>query len=131
MLRRCRRPTTRPDGAALSRRFERGSAKAAAHSEHSFAWPQLGGVEHPLTGWGEECFVCVAELLVLPRPVRFPVVPLRPVDSATGWQHLVRGLCHCLVLPVAARLVEAALACLFGLDVRDGRGDPLRENTPT
>jgi hypothetical protein len=47
-------------------RFERGSAKAAAHIEHSFAWPQLDGVEHRLTGWGEECFFGVAELLVLP-----------------------------------------------------------------
>jgi hypothetical protein len=52
--------------------------KAAADIEHSFAWPQLGGVEHRLTGWGEECFVGVAELLVLPRPVRFPSHPMRP-----------------------------------------------------
>ncbi len=66
------------------RRFERGSAKAAAHIEHSFAWPQLGGVEHRLTGWGEECFVGVAELLVLPRPVRFPGHPIRPAGLAVS-----------------------------------------------
>ena len=54
------------------RRFERGRARAEARIEHSFAWKQLGGVEHRLTGWGEECFFGVAELLVLPRPVRSP-----------------------------------------------------------
>ena len=64
------------------RRFERGSARAEAHIEHSFAWTQLGGVEHRLTGWGEECFFGVAELLVLPRPVRFPRHLMRPAGLA-------------------------------------------------
>ena len=68
--------------------------------------------------------VGVAELLVLPRPIRLPVVPLRPAGLATGRQHLLAGLCLRLILSVAARLVEAVPACLFGLDVRDGRGDP-------
>jgi hypothetical protein len=43
------------------RRFERRSAKPATHIEHSLARPQLSGVEHRLIGWGEECFVGVAD----------------------------------------------------------------------
>jgi hypothetical protein len=60
-------PTTRPDGAALS---AASSVEVQSPSPHRalVRLAALGGVEHRLTGSGEECFYGVAELLVLPRP---------------------------------------------------------------